>query len=146
MYDAFVAEGVGRDLKDPNLFGVPHGKLPALAAQLGTYRKAVVLYALLRLAESNAKTDQIAIAYGHLIFGAEPTAHGVEAMEEVEAARKEIERLVEQLPDIPVDWAEQWLSKIGMTGENPAVLSAVCLHWIDVTVRALETVKEITQP
>lgn len=143
LYDDFVAHGVGHDLRDPDFFEASEASWPALAARLSTYRKALVLFALLRLAPSSPKVDEVALAYGRLIFGSGDTARGRRSIIEVEAARLDIERLV-QADSVSLTWAKEWLGKIGIVQGNPVALSRVCIHFLDITAQAVEAAKEIS--
>jgi hypothetical protein len=135
MYNVLVAEGVGDDLRNPDLVGFADCPNPKLMAKLGTYRKAAVLLALLSDARTEPKTEPILQAYEALIFGTTPTEHGLESMNEVKAAMLELYALAEQ-PEPQLAWAREWLAKAGVEEANPISLGLVCLHWMNAMAQA----------
>lgn len=100
----------------------------------------------LRLAQSNPRANEIALSYGHLIFGSEPSARGEQAIEDVEAARREIEDLIAQSPNVSAAWAERWSASLGVIADDAEGLHSVGIHWVDVAVGALEEVEKISLP
>jgi hypothetical protein len=143
LFDVLVAEGVGNDLKKPELFGLSDAwRQSSLVASIGTYRKAVLLLVLLTDAQKEPNSEMLLQAYEGLIFGPSPSDAGLAAMNEVKAAMIEMDALM-RAPDPPLSWARTWLVKAGIEEENAINLTLVCTHWLSVIAAAQQSLKAI---
>jgi hypothetical protein len=84
------------------------------------YCEASVLRVLLTEMQSNPKFETLVVEFERLIFPLTQTSEGMEKLEAIKSAMKNLDRLIFEKKEL--SWARSWFADIGHDETNPATL------------------------
>ena len=99
---------------------------------------------LLSQAREEQVYEHILRSYERLIFPSTPSPAGMEKLEQLKDAMRQLSELVE--PDRErkeLSWSMRWLTAIGHRGTNPATLTLFAVYWMNSYIAVAKSLKDI---
>ena len=114
-------------------------------AKVETYRKAVVLMALISVARKRQEFEQVLQAYEVLVFGPAPTPSSRKTLDAVKAAMADLQQLFHGAGGLAgAAWSRAWIEAIGYTENNPVRLSLFAWSWMDDYIAAVRAIQKFS--
>lgn len=125
----------------PETYHVPPASSPLFRAKMRLYREGALLLTLVQ-AQSGELQKKVLREYEHLFLPSSPTPEGLQGMENLKVAMKDIGRLIDPAGERkPPSWAAEWFKQIGHDdGLNPVDLQLFSLWWMDYCILASDAV------